>query len=189
MLLVPAAPASTLLVVGDSLSAAFGMPANAGWVALLAERLARERPDYKVVNASLSGDTTAGGAARIPRLLAEHRPAAVIVELGGNDGLRGLPLGQIKRNLASMTGAARAAGARVLLVGMELPPNYGRAYTDRFRAVYAEVAREQGVALAPFLLAGVATDRRLMLPDGIHPTAAAQSRLLENIWPHLRPLL
>jgi len=186
---VEALPARTLLVVGDSLSAAFGMVQSAGWVALLEDRLVREKRDYKVVNASVSGDTTAGGAARLPRLLAEHRPTVVIIELGGNDGLRGLPAAEIRRNLTTMVSAARASGARVLLVGMELPPNYGRPYLEKFRAVYADVARRERIALAPFPLAGIATDQRLMLPDRIHPTAAAQPRLLDNLWPHLKPLL
>lgn len=190
--LVPApaqAQARTILVVGDSLSAAFGMDTRAGWVALLEQRLVREKLDYTVVNASISGDITANGLARLPRLLARHQPAIVIVELGGNDGLRGLSLEQMKHNLTAMIGKARTRGARVLLVGIELPPNYGRRYTERFREVYRQIAREQNVPLVPFLLAGVGTDRTLMQADGIHPTPEIQPRMLDNLWPSLRPLL
>lgn len=188
--LVPApAQARTILVVGDSLSAAFGMDTRAGWVALLEQRLVREKLDYTVVNASISGDITANGLARLPRLLARHQPAIVIVELGGNDGLRGLSLEQMKHNLTAMIGKARTRGARVLLVGIELPPNYGRRYTERFREVYRQIAREQNVPLVPFLLAGVGTDRTLMQADGIHPTPEVQPRMLDNLWPSLRPLL
>lgn len=187
---VPApAQARTILIVGDSLSAAFGMDTRAGWVALLEQRLAREKLDYTVVNASIGGDISANGLARLPRLLNQHRPAIVIVELGGNDGLRGLSLEQLRYNLGTMVSQARASGAKVLLVGIELPPNYGRRYTERFRDVYRRVAREQNVSLVPFLLDGVATNRKLMQADGIHPTAQAQPRLLDNLWPSLRPLL
>jgi acyl-CoA thioesterase I len=185
---LPAA-ARTLLVVGDSLSAAYGMNVQSGWVALLQERLAREKPDYRVVNASISGDTTANGLARLPGLLAEHKPAVVILELGGNDGLRGLSLAQMKHNITAMVAKARTHGARVLLIGMRLPPNYGNYYTERFQRVYREVADEQRVALAPFLLAGIATHERLMQPDRMHANARAQPKMLENVWPHLRPLL
>ena len=185
---LPAA-ARTLLVVGDSLSAAYGMDVGSGWVTLLAKRLEREKLDYQVVNASLSGDTTANGLARLPRLLAAHRPAIVIIELGGNDGLRGLALEQMKHNITAMVTKARARHARVLLVGMQLPPNYGNRYTQRFRRVYREIAAEQQVGLAPFLLDGIATNGALMQPDGIHANAKAQSKMLENVWPHLLPLL
>ena len=185
---LPAA-ARTLLVVGDSLSAAYGMDVGSGWVTLLAKRLEREKLDYQVVNASLSGDTTANGLARLPRLLAAHQPAIVIIELGGNDGLRGLALEQMKHNITAMVTKARARHARVLLVGMQLPPNYGNRYTQRFRRVYREIAAEQQVGLAPFLLDGIATNRALMQPDGIHANAKAQQKMLENVWPQLRPLL
>lgn len=185
---MPAA-ARTLLVVGDSLSAAYGMEVPSGWVALLGKRLKQEKPGYRVVNASISGDTTASGLARLPRLLAEHKPVVVIIELGGNDGLRGLSLEQMKHNINAMVAKAKARRARVLLVGVELPPNYGRSYTERFQAIFREVAAGQGVPLVPSLLDGVATHDEFMQPDRIHANAAAQPRLLENIWPHLRPLL
>jgi acyl-CoA thioesterase I len=185
---LPAA-ARTLLVVGDSLSAAYGMDMPSGWVALLGQRLKQEKPGYQVVNASISGDTTANGLTRLPRLLDEHKPDVVIIELGGNDGLRGLSLEQMKHNITAMVTKAKARKARVLLVGMRLPPNYGTYYTERFRRVYQEVAAAQQVALAPFLLEGVATHRQLMQPDGIHANARAQPKLLANVWPYLRPLL
>jgi acyl-CoA thioesterase-1 len=185
---LPAA-ARTLLVVGDSLSAAYGMDMGSGWVALLGKRLERQKYDYQIVNASLSGDTTANGLARLPRLLAAHQPAIVIIELGGNDGLRGLALEQMKHNITAMVTKAKARNARVLLVGMQLPPNYGNRYTERFRRIYQEVAAEQQVGLAPFLLDGIATNRALMQPDGIHANAKAQQKMLENVWLHLHPLL
>lgn len=193
MLLIALAPlpaaARTLLVVGDSLSAAYGMDVNSGWVTLLRQRLEREKLDYQVVNASISGDTTANGLARLPRLLAAYQPAIVIIELGGNDGLRGLALEQMKHNITAMVTKAKARHAQALLVGMQLPPNYGNHYIERFRRIYREIAAEQHVGLAPFLLDGVAANRALMQPDGIHANAKAQQKLLENVWPHLRPLL
>ncbi len=185
---LPAA-ARTLLVVGDSLSAAYGMDVSSGWVTLLQKRLAQEKPDYQVVNASISGDTTGNGLARLPRLLDEHKPAIVIIELGGNDGLRGLSLVQLKHNITAMVAEAKARNARVLLVGVRLPPNYGKTYSGKFRRVYQEVATEQQVTLVPFILDGIATRRTLMQPDGIHANAKGQGRILENVWPHLRPLL
>ncbi|MEW6331193.1 MAG: arylesterase [Pseudomonadota bacterium] len=188
-LLPVSAAARTLLVVGDSLSAAYGMEVSSGWVALLGQRLERDKPGYRVVNASISGDTTASGLARLPRLLAAHQPAVVIIELGGNDGLRGLSLEQMKHNINAMIAKAKARRARVLLVGVELPPNYGKSYTERFRAIYREIAGEHKVPLVPSLLEGVATNDDLMQPDRIHASDAAQLRLLENVWPHLRPLL
>ncbi len=181
--------ARTLLVVGDSLSAAYGIDPNAGWVAQLEQRLRREGLDYTVINASISGDTTAGGRARLPRALAQHRPALVAIELGGNDGLRGLPLAQMKQNLGAMVRAAKASGARVVLIGIKLPPNYGVRYTRAFERVYRELAAEQRVKLVPYLLDGVAGVDGLMQDDGIHPTSAAQTRILDNVWPTLRPLL
>lgn len=181
--------ARTLLVVGDSLSAAYGIDAATGWVAQLQQRLRQQRADYTVINASISGDTSANGRARLPRALAQHRPALVVIELGGNDGLRGLPLAQMKRNLAEMVRTAKRTGARVLLVGIKLPPNYGQRYTRDFERVYQDVAKEQRVPLVPHLLDGVAGVDGLMQSDGIHPTAAGQPRMLDNVWPALRPLL
>ena len=143
----------------------------------------------KVINASISGDTTSGGLARLPRTLAEHEPDVVVIELGGNDGLRGYPVANIRENLLAMTKAVAAAGAKPLLAGMRIPPNYGPRYAEAFHAMYGEIAAETGAALVPFLLEGVATDRALMQEDGIHPTAAAQGRLLDNVWPALAPLL
>ena len=189
MLPVDADP-RTLLVVGDSLSAAYGIDPRQGWVALLDDRLKRGKQNYyKVVNASISGDTTANGAARLPELLTRYKPAVVIVELGGNDGLRGLPLNEMKRHLTKIVSQARAQGASVLLVGVEIPPNYGPVYTEKFRSVYRDVAREQNVALVPSILAGIGIDRDQMQPDGIHPKADAQGRMLDNVWHELRPLL
>jgi len=179
----------TILVLGDSLSAAFGFELRHGWVAQLEQRLARDRLDYAVVNASVSGDTTANGLARLPALLQRHRPGIVIVELGGNDGLRGLPPEQIKHNIVAIVKEAKVAGAKVVLVGVPLPPNYGRQYIERFRRLYGEIAAEQNVALVPSIVDGVAGDRVLMQPDGIHPTAQAQPRMLENVWAKLRGLL
>lgn len=185
---LPAA-ARTLLVVGDSLSAAYGMDVQSGWVALLQKRLTQEKLDYQVVNASISGDTTANGLARLSPLLVEHQPAIVIIELGGNDGLRGLSLAQMKHNITAMVEEAKARHARVLLIGVRLPPNYGNTYSGKFRRVYQEVASAQQVALVPFILDGIATHGVLMQPDGIHANAKGQPRMLENVWPHLRPLL
>lgn len=179
----------TILVFGDSLSAAYGIAAKRGWVALLAERLQREQLDYNVVNASISGETTAGGVSQLPRALARNKPAVVILELGANDGLRGLPAKAMENNLAAMIAMAKNAGARVLLVGMRVPPNYGPQYTDEFAATFPRLARQQKIALAPFLLEGVAEDLSLFQADRIHPTEAAQTILLDNVWKSLRPLL
>lgn len=183
------ATAGTLLVLGDSISAAFGLDTRQGWVSLLEQRLAAEGFDYQVVNASVSGDTSAGGLARLPTLLAEHRPQLVIVELGGNDGLRGQPPAQLQQNLAAIIQSARASGARVLLLGMQLPPNYGARYNALFSQVYADVAGAAQVPLLGFFLDGVGDVPALMQGDGIHPNAAAQPRLLDNLWPQLKPLL
>lgn len=174
---------------GDSLSAAYGMAAKRGWVALLADRLERERPDYSVVNASISGETTAGGLARLPRALAQHTPAVMILELGANDGLRGLPVAEMEKNLSAMIVRARKAGARLLLVGMRIPPNYGPEYTREFDGAFARVAKRHKVARVPFLLEGMADTRELFQPDRIHPTEEAQPILLENVWKALKPLL
>jgi acyl-CoA thioesterase I len=187
--LAAAAPTRTILVVGDSLSAAYNIDLNAGWVALLGDRLAERKLSYQVVNASISGDTTAGGLARLPRLLNQHRPAIVIIELGGNDGLRGVSPAEAKHNLHAMIAQAKSAGAKVLLLGIRLPPNYGIRYTERFQRLYRELAAETGVPFVPFLLEGVATDTALMQADGIHPNAAAQGRVLDNVWERLQPLL
>lgn len=183
------AQAGTVLVVGDSISAAFGMDTRQGWVHLLDERMRQEGFEHQLVNASISGDTSAGGAARLPTLLAEHKPQLVIVELGGNDGLRGLPPGQLQQNLASMIDASRDAGAKVLLLGMRIPPNYGERYTTAFAKVFDDVAADKNVPLVPFLLEGVGGVTSLMQDDGVHPAVAAQPQLLENVWPTLKPLL
>ena len=156
---------------------------------LLEARLKRERPDYIVVNASVSGETTAGGAARLPRALEQNKPAVVVLELGGNDGLRGLPLAEMKRNLSAMIQQSQQAGARVLLVGMQIPPNYGPDYTEKFDAVFAELAKRHKTALVPFLMADFADKPDYFLPDRIHPTEAAQPLMLERVWKELRPLL
>jgi len=184
--------APVILVLGDSLSAGFGLPGGAGWVALLEKKLAAEKIAATVVNASISGDTTAGGLARLPPLLAQHQPTQVIIELGGNDALRGLPLATARANLEAMTEAAQRAGAKVLLLGMQIPPNYGARYAGEFAALYPQVAQERKAALTPFLLAGVAdapNAAELFQPDGIHPNAQAQAALLANVWPALKPLL
>ena len=181
--------AGTLLVVGDSISAAFGLDTGQGWVALLEERLAEQDYPHQVVNASISGDTSSGGAARLPALLAEHRPSLVIIELGGNDGLRGQPLAQLQQNLARMIDDSRASGAQVLLLGMLLPPNYGMRYTTAFARVYESLAHDKQVAFVPFFLEGVGGVPGMMQNDGIHPTTKAQPLMLENLWPTLKPLL
>jgi len=186
------APRQTVLVVGDSLSAEYGLPRGSGWVALLEQRLAAQKMNVGVVNASISGDTTSGGRSRLPELLTRHRPGLVIIELGGNDALRGLPLAMTQTNLAEMTRAARAAGAKVLLIGMQVPPNYGRKYGDDFAALFANVARSEGASLVPFFLKGVADvpqAESLFQADRIHPAAQAQPTLLENVWAVLKPML
>jgi acyl-CoA thioesterase-1 len=179
----------SIVVFGDSVSAAFGIAQARGWVALLGERLKRERLDYSVVNASVSGETAAGGAARLKPVLEKHRPAVVIIELGGNDGLRGMPVAAMKKNLSTMIQQSRRAGARVLLVGMRLPPNYGPQYTGEFERAFAELAKQHGTALVPFLFEDFGAGRELFQPDGIHPTEAAQPVMLETVWKGLRPLL
>jgi acyl-CoA thioesterase-1 len=174
-------------VLGDSLSAAYGIAQARGWVALLEERLKRERLDYSVVNASISGETTAGGLARMDFTLQKHKPRIVVLELGANDGLRGLPVAQMKKNLQAMIERAQKSGARVLLVGMKMPPNYGPDYTDAFEASFAELAKRYKTALAPFFLEDLTDD--MFQPDRIHPTAEAQPLMLERVWQALRPLL
>jgi acyl-CoA thioesterase I len=179
----------SILVFGDSLSAAYGIAAKRGWVALLAERLQREHFDYSVVNASISGDTSAQGLSRLPLTLERHEPAVVILELGANDALRGLPVAEMKKNLERMIRLSRRGGAKVLVVGMRMPPNYGPEYTQAFAAVFAELAEKHKTALAPFLLDGVAEKLDLFQPDRLHPVEAAQPVLLDNVWKALRPLL
>jgi len=178
----------TILVFGDSLSAGYGIRQEAAWPNLLAKRLAAEGRDYKVVNVSISGETTAGGRSRLNKALLAHKPAILILALGANDGLRGLPIAELKKNLRAMVRLATRHGIRVLLVGMRLPPNYGR-YAKDFQQTYPDVARETRVSLVPFLLDGLADQASLFQADTIHPTAEAQPRLLENVWPSLLPLL
>jgi acyl-CoA thioesterase-1 len=183
-----AAQAATVLVYGDSLSSGYGLPRDEGWVRLLAKRL-QAAGRYRVVNASITGETTTGGAARIASTLQAHRPSVVILELGANDGLRGQPLDAMRRNLVSIISACRNAHARVLLVGMRLPPNYGPTYVEQFHQVFVDVARSERVPFVPFLLEGFAGDLAKFQADGIHPAAAAQPRMLDNVWPTLQPLL
>ena len=180
---------STILVFGDSLSAAYGIPRESGWAALLAQRLQTTHPDYQVVNASVSGETTAGGLTRLPTLLQTHKPQLTILALGANDGLRGLPLLQTARNLENMITLAQKQGSKVLLVGMQLPPNYGAAYTSKFQNLFRNVANKKKVRLLPFLLDGIATQANLFQADGLHPTAQAQPALLNNVWRELKPML
>ena len=184
-----AAEPFVLLVVGDSISAAYGLPPGVGWTDLLQKRLDARKLGYRVVNASISGDTTAGGRSRLPALLARHKPAIVVIELGGNDGLRGGSIASTRDNLAAMTTAAKAAGARPLLIGMKLPPNYGPAYTRQFENVFAEVAKAEGAPLVPFFFEGFGEDAAAFQPDRIHPTEATQARLLDNVWPTLERML
>jgi acyl-CoA thioesterase I len=188
---IPArAETPTILVFGDSISAGYGLPrVEQGWVALLQAKLKKEGYGDEVVNASVSGETTAGGLARLPRALAAHHPTIVILELGGNDGLRALPIDQMRANLAKMIDLASQAGAKPLLLGMRIPPNYGPQYTAQFAAVYPDLARDKHIALVPFLLSDVALNPDLMQGDGIHPNAAGQPKLLDSIWPALSPLL
>jgi len=185
----PTQPTSTVLVFGDSLSAAYGLAPSQGWVALTAERIARRKPGWRVVNASISGETTDGGAARIADALRRHRPNVVVIELGANDGLRGLPLLQTRINLAHMIGAAHGAGAEVLLLGMRLPPNYGPEYTRGFERNYSALAQRYDTALLPFLLQPIALDRAAFQADTLHPVATAQPKLRDHVWPALEPLL
>jgi acyl-CoA thioesterase-1 len=192
MLLASGAPAAaerSILILGDSISSAYGISPQRGWVALLGERLKRERLDYIVANASISGDTTSGGAARLPRALEQHKPAVVVLELGGNDGLRGLPAAEMKRNLSAMIEQSRKSGARVLLVGIQIPPNYGPEYTEKFDAVFRDLAKQHKTALVPSLMEDFADKADLFQPDRIHPTEAAQPLMLERVWKALRPLL
>ena len=182
-------PAKSVLVLGDSLSAAHNIPVEAGWVHLLEVRLKQMEPGWAVINASISGDTSVSGRNRLPGLLSQYHPRVVVIELGANDGLRGLPLTDLRRNLAAMIDAAQHAGAKVLLLGIEMPVNYGPQYRDGLRAVYADLAQEKHVALLPFLLEGVALNAALMQEDGLHPVAAGEPRVLDNVWTKLKPLL
>lgn len=184
-----AAKPAQILVVGDSLSAGYGLSAGEGWVDLLTKKLAREKIAAQVINASISGDTTAGGLARLPALLAKHKPTLVVIELGGNDGLRGSPVAAAKANLMKMAELAKASGAKVLVVGMRMPPNFGPSYTTQFEAMYAEVAKSVGGGLVPFFLDRIGTDLSKFQADKIHPTAAAQPELLDIVWPALAKLL
>ena len=174
-----------ILVLGDSLSAEYGLPRGSGWVALLEARLTGHKPTYSVINASISGETTSGGRSRLPALLAQHKPSHVVIELGGNDALRGLPLAMTEANLRAMAQAARAAEAAVMLVGMQVPPNYGQSYSRDFAGLFGKVAQREGAALVPFLLAGFADEvdaQKWFQPDRIHPIAAAHPRMLDNVW-------
>ena len=186
----PSAP--VILIVGDSLSAEYGLKRGTGWVPLLEKQLASDKKNARVVNASISGDTTSGGRSRLPALLAQHKPATVVIELGGNDALRGLPLDMSEKNLSAMTQAAKQAGARVLLVGMQVPPNYGSAYAARFEQLFAKVAQAENVALVPFFLKGIADAADPIAhfqADRIHPNEQSQARMLANVWPELKKLI
>ncbi|MFY2764754.1 arylesterase [Arenimonas sp. MALMAid1274] len=185
----PTPRAKAVLVMGDSLSAAYGLAPEQGWVSLTAQRIKQQRPGWKVVNASVSGETTAGGVSRLPADLARHKPAVVVIELGANDGLRGLPLEQTRANLERMIVAAKASGARVLLLGMRLPPNFGPDYTRGFEANYRELAKAHGASLVPFLLEPIAGSLDNFQPDNLHPVASAQPKLRDHVWPQLEPLL
>ena len=181
--------ANTVLVMGDSLSAAYGLSAAQGWVALTGARMAKTNPGWRVVNASISGETTAGGVARLPAELRRVRPKVVVMALGANDGLRGLPLAQTKANLDRMIRASKQSGAKVLLVGMQIPPNYGREYTRGFQQNFSDLAKAHSVAFVPFLLAPIATDRAMFQDDHLHPVAGAQPKIRDHVWGTLSPLL
>lgn len=180
--------APVIIVFGDSLSAAYGIPRESGWVTLLGKRLATEKPNYQLINASISGETSAGGLSRIAATLSEHHPAIVILELGANDGLRGLPLAAMANNLNGIVTACRREGAKVLLIGMRLPPNYGQVYTQKFQGTFVDLAKRHKLAFVPFLLAGV-EDGQFFQADNFHPNTLAQPRIMENVWKALRPLL
>jgi acyl-CoA thioesterase-1 len=191
MLSAPAAysASKTLLVLGDSISAEYGLPRDSGWVSLLQKRLSDDKLPVTVINASISGETTAGGLTRLPALLQQHKPAVLIIELGGNDGLRGLSLAATQANLREMIKSGERIGARVLLLGMRVPPNYGPDYSKRFAAMYQGLARERNVKLVPFLLTGLEDTERFFQQDRIHPNQRAQTVMLDNVWPSLRSLL
>lgn len=185
----PGAAARTILVLGDSVSAGYGIKVEEGWVALLQQRLRQQGYGYRVINASVSGETTTGGLTRLPRALERHKPAIVVLELGGNDGLRGLPLATTRANLVRMIQLSRQAGARVVLVGMKIPPNYGPRYTQGFEQIFSDLAREYRLPLVPFLLDKVALTAGMMQEDGLHPTARGQPVMLDNVWSTLRGVL
>lgn len=185
----PTPPNPDILVIGDSLSAEYGIRRGSGWVQIVQQRLRDESLAYTMRNASISGDTTSGGLSRMPAALEQHRPGVVIIELGSNDALRGLSLDMTRDNLARMIGLAKDAGAKVLLVGMQIPPNYGRPYAERFHELFAELARQHGTKLVPFLLEGIALDRSMFLDDGLHPNEAAQAAIADNVWAALRPMV
>ncbi len=181
--------APTILVLGDSLSAEYGIARGTGWVKLLEKRLQDEKLNFRVANASISGDTTSGGVSRTPAALARYKPDIVILQLGANDALRGLSLSVAKKNLGAMLDAARDAGARPLIIGMQMPPNFGRVYTDQFRQMFADVAKGAKAPLLPFFFEGFALDQQYFQDDGIHPNEAAQAKLLDNLWPVLKPMM
>nr|WP_232216339.1 MULTISPECIES: arylesterase [Methylobacter] len=183
------AMAKSIVVLGDSISAGYGIEVQQGWVALLRHKLAEENASYEIINASISGDTTAGGLARIDKILATHQPEIVLVELGANDGLRGLSPKLMKDNLAEITRRAQKAGAKVLLLSMRIPPNYGKRYTEMVYGVYPQLSEELGVPYMPFILEDVALVKELMQPDGLHPNAKAQPMIADKVWLHLQPLL
>jgi acyl-CoA thioesterase I len=183
------ASSRTILVFGDSLSAAYGIRPEQGWVALLTQRLQTQEYGYQIVNASVSGETSSGGLERLPRALQLHQPQIVVLELGGNDGLRGLPVSDLRENLEQMVRLSQAAGARVLLVGIRVPPNYGPRYTEEFARVFPQLAAEYHLPLVPFLLDKVALDPSRMQQDGTHPNAVGEPQVLETLWPYLKPLL
>lgn len=189
MFSIHAAQAESILVWGDSLSAGYGLPLDKAWPSLLAQKLSTEGYRHAVSNASISGETTAGGLARLPEALARSKPSVVVIELGANDGLRGLPVKAMRHNLDAMIRLATAAGARVLLVGMRMPPNFGPIYTQKFQQTYADLAAEHHIGLVPFMMEGFADRPELFQADNLHPTADAQPRILANLWPALRPLL
>jgi acyl-CoA thioesterase-1 len=186
---LPAGAAPLIMVFGDSMSSGYGLPQEAGWVSLLKKRLQQERLDYAVVNTSISGETTRGGLSRIAHSLAVHHPSIVILELGGNDGLRGQPVEATRDNLESIIKACQLHGAKVLLIGMRLPPNYGIAYTQKFQSIYPELAKRYRLPLTPFMLEGFGYDPGMFQSDGIHPTAAAQPIILDNVWKTLKSML
>ena len=194
LLLIATMPAAAtqqkvLLVMGDSLSAAYNLPTKDGWVALTAERMKKSHPEWKVVNASISGETSTGGVSRLPAALKLHKPSLVIIELGANDALQGLPLAQTRKNLLQMIRLSKAGKAKVLLIGNQIPPNYGKSYTRQFAANYTELAKQEKTGLLPFMLEPIATDRKYFQRDQIHPTAEGQIILRDHIWPALKPLL
>ncbi len=186
---LPVQAARTVLVFGDSLSAGYGLPQRTGWVTLLEKRLAAGGYDYKVINASISGETTVGGKNRIEGVLRKHKPDILLLQLGANDGLRGARINDIRRHLSAIVTASQRRGTKVVVVGMRLPPNYGAQYADGFQSIFAEVARQHGAVLVPFLLEGFADERRLFQHDGFHPKREAQQLMLDNVWPALEPLL